>query len=171
MKTAIYPGSFDPITSGHLNIIRRAASIFDKLIVCVMVNAGKNPMFSLEERVDLIRRVTGDLPNVEIDCSNELLAEYARRRGSCVVVKGLRAVSDFESEFQMALLNRKINPDLDTMFLTADSQYMYLSSSMVKELGAYGGDLSDFLPKEIIPDFQARIESRKKTNSGGNNNG
>ena len=171
MKTAIYPGSFDPITSGHLNIIRSAASIFDKLIVCVMVNAGKNPMFSLEERVDLIRRVTGDLPNVEIDCSNELLAEYARRRGSCVVVKGLRAVSDFESEFQMALLNRKINPDLDTMFLTADSQYMYLSSSMVKELGAYGGDLSDFLPKEIIPDFQERIESRKKTNSGGNNNG
>ena len=171
MKTAIYPGSFDPITSGHLNIIRRAASIFDKLIVCVMVNAGKNPMFSLEERVDLIRRVTGDLPNVEIDCSNELLAEYARRRGSCVVVKGLRAVSDFESEFQMALLNRKINPDLDTMFLTADSQYMYLSSSMVKELGAYGGDLSDFLPKEIIPDFQDRIESRKKTISGGNNNG
>ena len=171
MKTAIYPGSFDPITSGHLNIIRRAASIFDKLIVCVMVNAGKNPMFSLEERVDLIRRVTGDLPNVEIDCSNELLAEYARRRGSCVVVKGLRAVSDFESEFQMALLNRKINPDLDTMFLTADSQYMYLSSSMVKELGAYGGDLSDFLPKEILPDFHERIESRKKTNSGGNNNG
>ena len=164
MKTAIYPGSFDPITSGHLNIIRRAASIFDKLIVCVMVNAGKNPMFSLEERVDLIRRVTGDLPNVEIDCSNELLAEYARRRGSCVVVKGLRAVSDFESEFQISLLNRKINPDLDTMFLTADSQYMYLSSSMVKELGAYGGDLSDFLPKEIIPDFQERIESRKKTN-------
>ena len=171
MKTAIYPGSFDPITSGHLNIIRRAASIFDKLIVCVMVNAGKNPMFSLEERVDLMRRVSGDLPNVEIDCSNELLAEYARRRGSCVVVKGLRAVSDFESEFQMALLNRKINPDLDTMFLTADSQYMYLSSSMVKELGAYGGDLSDFLPKEIIPDFQERIESRKKMNSGGNNNG
>ena len=171
MKTAIYPGSFDPITSGHLNIIRRAASIFDKLIVCVMGNAGKNPMFSLEERVDLIRRVPGDLPNLEIDCSNELLAEYARRRGSCVVVKGLRAVSDFESEFQMALLNRKINPDLDTMFLTADSQYMYLSSSMVKELCAYGGYLSDFLPKEIIPDFQERIESRKKTNSGGNNNG
>ena len=171
MKTAIYPGSFDPITSGHLNIIRRAASIFDKLIVCVMVNAGKNPMFSLEERVDLIRRGTGDLPNVEIDCSYELLAEYARRRGCCVVVKGLRAVSDFESEFQMALLNRKINPDLDTMFLTADSQNMYLSPSMVNELGAYGGDLSDFLPKEIIPDFQERIESRKKTNSGGNNNG
>ena len=161
MKTAIYPGSFDPITSGHLNIIRRASSIFDKLIVCVMVNAGKNPMFTQEERVELIRRVTGDLPNVEVDCSNELLAEYARQRGRCVIVKGLRAVSDFETEFQMALINHKINPDLDTMFLTADSQYMYLSSSMVKELGTYGVELSDLLPSEIIPDFQERIESRK----------
>lgn len=161
MKIAIYPGSFDPVTSGHLNIIRRASSIFDKLIVCVMVNAGKNPMFTLDERVDLIRRVTGDLPNVEVDCSNELLAEYARRRGSCVIVKGLRAVSDFETEFQMALINRKINPELDTMFLTADRKFMFLSSSMVKELGAYGVDLSDLLPVEIIPDFQARIESRK----------
>ena len=157
MKTAIYPGSFDPITSGHLNIIRRASNIFDKLIVCVMVNAGKNPMFSQEERVELIRRVTGDLPNVEIDCSNELLAEYARRRGSCVIVKGLRAVSDFENEFQMALINHKINPQLDTMFLTADSQYMYLSSSMVKELGNYGAELSDFLPEEIIPDFRRKL--------------
>ena len=162
MKTAIYPGSFDPVTSGHLNIIRRAANIFDKLIVCVMVNAGKNPMFTQDERVELIRRVTGDLPNVEVDGSNELLAEYARRRGSCVVVKGLRAGSDFETEFQMALVNRRINPDLDTMFLTADSQYMYLSSSMVKELGTYGVDLADFLPGEIIQDFQERIESRKK---------
>ena len=162
MKTAIYPGSFDPITSGHLNIIRRAANIFDKLIVCVMVNAGKNPMFTQEERVELIRRVTGYLPNVEVDSSSELLAEYARRRGICVVVKGLRAVSDFEAEFQMALVNRRINPDLDTMFLTADSKYMYLSSSVIKELGTYGTELSDFLPAEIIPDFQERIESRKK---------
>ena len=95
MKTAIYPGSFDPVTSGHLNIIRRAAGIFDKLIVCVMVNAGKNPMFTQDERVELIRRVTSDLPNVEVDASKELLAEYARRRGSCVVVKGLRAVSNY----------------------------------------------------------------------------
>ena len=164
MKTAIYPGSFDPITSGHLNIIRRAANIFDKLIVCVMVNAGKNPMFTQEERVELIRRVTGDLPNVEVDSSSELLAEYARRRGICVVVKGLRAVSDFEAEFQMALVNRRINPDLDTMFLTADSKYMYLSSSVIKELGTYGTELSDFLPAEIIPDFQERIESRKNRN-------
>lgn len=157
MKVAIYPGSFDPITSGHLNIIRRAANIFDKLIVCVMVNAGKNPMFTLEERVELIQRVTKDIPNLIVDSSNELLAEYARKQGSCVIVKGLRAVSDFENEFQMALVNRKINPDLDTMFLTADSEYMYMSSSMVKELGSYGVDLTDFLPKEIIPVFQRKL--------------
>ena len=167
MKIAIYPGSFDPVTSGHLNIIQRAAKIFDKLIVCVMVNAGKNPMFTLEERVSLIRRVTQDLPNVEVDSSSELLAEYAKRRGSCVIVKGLRASSDFENEFQMALINHKINPELDTMFLTAESQYMYLSSSTVKELGTYGVDLSDFLPGEIIPDFQERIEKRKHNTQGG----
>ena len=162
MKIAIYPGSFDPVTSGHLNIIQRAANIFDRLIVCVMVNAGKNPMFTLEERVELIRRVTHTLPNVEVDSSSELLADYAKRRGSCVIVKGLRAGSDFENEFQMALINHKINPELDTMFLTAESQYMYLSSSTFKELGAYGVDLSDFLPIEIIPDFQERIEKRNK---------
>lgn len=167
MKIAIYPGSFDPVTSGHLNIIQRAANIFDKLIVCVMVNAGKNPMFSLDERVALIRRVTQDLPNVEVDCSNELLANYAKRRGSCVIVKGLRAGSDFENEFQMSLINHKINPELDTMFLTASSEYMYLSSSTVKELGTYGVDLSDFLPAEIIPDFQERIEKRKNNIQGG----
>ena len=157
MQVAIYPGSFDPVTSGHLNIIRRAAKIFDKLIVCVMVNAGKSPMFNQAERVDLIRRVTEDLDNVEVDSSNELLADYAKRRGSCVIVKGLRAVSDFENEFQMALINRKINPDLDTMFLTADKEYMYMSSSVVKELGSYRANLSDFLPKEIIPEFQKKL--------------
>ena len=124
MKIAIYPGSFDPVTSGHLNIIRRAANIFDKLIVCVMVNAGKKPMFTQEERVDLIRRVTTDIPNVEVDCSDDLLAEYARKKGSCVIVKGLRAGTDFENEFQMALINHKINPNLDTMFLTAEHQHM-----------------------------------------------
>ena len=158
MKIAIYPGSFDPITSGHLNIIRRAAKIFDKVVVCVMVNAGKNPMFTLDERVELIRRVTSDIPNVEVDSSNELLANYAKKRNISVIVKGLRAGSDFENEFQMALINHKINPDLDTMFLTAESQYMYLSSSTVKELGHYGVNLSEFLPEEIIPDFQERIK-------------
>ncbi len=162
MKIAIYPGSFDPVTSGHLNIIRRAANIFDRLIVCVMVNGGKHPMFSLDERVELIRRVTADLPNVEIEGSDELLADYARRKGRCVIVKGLRAGSDFEYEFQMALINRKINPDLDTMFLTAEHQYTYLSSSTVKELGHYNVDLSDFLPEPIIPDFQKRINEQRQ---------
>ena len=159
MKNAIYPGSFDPVTIGHLNIIRRAAEIFDHLTVCVMVNAGKNPMFSLEERVALIQRVTRDLPNVDVDFSGELLAEYARKKGKCVIVKGLRAVSDFEYEFQMAAINHKLNPDLDTMFLTADHQYTYLSSSLVKELGHYGADLTDFLPPEIIPDFLEKMNA------------
>ena len=161
MKIAVYPGSFDPITSGHLNIIRRAANNFDKLIVCVMVNSGKNPMFTRQERVELIHRVTKDIPNVEVDSSDELLAEYARKKGCCVIVKGLRASSYFENEFQMALINRKLNPDLDTMFLTADSQYMYLSSSAVKELGAYNADLTDFIPDEIIPDFQNKLRNKK----------
>ena len=157
MKIAIYPGSFDPITSGHLNIIQRAANIFDKLIVCVMVNGAKSPMFTQQERVDMIRSVTSNIPNVDVDSSGELLAEYARRKGSCVIVKGLRAGSDFENEFQMALINHKINPDLDTMFLTSEHQYMYLSSSTVKELGGYDVDLADFLPQQIIPVFKKRI--------------
>ena len=165
MKIAIYPGSFDPVTIGHLNIIRRAADIFDKLTVCVMVNAGKNPMFTLEERVELIRKVTDGIPNLAVDCSDELLSEYARRKGSCVIVKGLRAGSDFENEFQMAMVNRKINPELDAMFLTAEHQYMYMSSSMVKELGSYHVDLSDFLPEQIIPDFKNRIAT---IHQGGN---
>lgn len=157
MKIAIYPGSFDPITSGHLNIIQRASKIFDRLIVCVMINSAKNPMFSREERVNMIRTVVGNIPNVEVDSSAELLAEYAKRKGSCVIIKGLRAGSDFENEFQMALVNHKLNPGLDTMFLTSEAQYMYLSSSMVKELGSYDVDLTDFLPEEIIPDFKQRI--------------
>ena len=165
MKIAIYPGSFDPITSGHLDIIQRCAAIFDKLIVCVMVNGSKTPMFSLDERVELIQRVTKDIPNVTVDSSDKLLADYARKKGKCVIVKGLRAGSDFENEFQMALINRKINPDLDTMFLTSDHQFMYLSSSVVKELGRYEVDLSDFLPEAIIPDFQMRIN---KIRQGGN---
>ena len=165
MKIAIYPGSFDPITSGHLNIIRRASQIFDQLIVCVMVNATKSPMFSQDERVSMIRKVVGDLHNVEVDASRELLAEYAKRKGGCVIVKGLRAGSDFENEFQMALINHKINPNLDTMFLTSEHQYMYLSSSTVKELGGYDVDLSDFLPAQIIPEFKQRIADIRQ---GGN---
>ena len=162
MKIAIYPGSFDPVTSGHLNIIQRAAKIFDKLIVCVMVNAGKNPMFTQDERVELIRRVTADLSNVEVDCSDELLADYAKRRNSQVIVKGLRAGSDFENEFQMALINRKINPDLDTMFLSADQQYISLSSSMVKEVAAFGGDISQLVPALVADKVNEKMKEKRR---------
>ena len=165
MKVAIYPGSFDPITSGHLNIIRRAANIFDKLIVCVMVNGTKSPLFTQQERVQMIQGVVSDIPNVEVDSSCDLLAEYARQKGSCVIVKGLRAGSDFENEFSMAIINHKINPNLDTMFLTAEHQYMYLSSSTVKELANYDVDLSEFLPEQIIPVFKQRIADVRQ---GGN---
>lgn len=161
MKTAIYPGSFDPITLGHLNIITRAASIFDKLIVCVGYNAKKNPMFTAEERVQLIRNATKDLDNVEVIASDELLALFAKKHGACTIVKGLRAVSDFESEFTMSLINKKLNPELDTMFLTAEEKFMYLSSSAVKELGRYDVDLSDFLPAEVIDEFKARLNARR----------
>ena len=157
MKTAIYPGSFDPVTNGHLNIIQRAAKSFDRLIVCVMFNVDKHPMFYAAERVELIRRVTADIPNVEVMFSDKLLADFAREQGSSIIVKGLRAVSDFEREFQMALVNHKLNPGLDTMFLTAEHQFMYLSSSAVKELGRYDVALEDFLPAAIIPDFKARM--------------
>lgn len=165
MNIGIYPGSFDPVTTGHVNIMERAAKIFDRLIVCVMVNAGKNPMFTLEERVKLIKRVTAHIPNIEVDCSDMLLADYARHKQCNVIVKGLRAGSDFENEFQMAMINRKINPQLDTMFLTADHQYMSLSSSAVKELGQYNVDLSEFLPQEIIEIFRKRIQEKRQ---GGN---
>ncbi len=162
MNTAIYPGSFDPVTNGHLNIIRRAAKSFDRLIVCVMVNHDKRPMFTAEERVELLRRVTADIPNVEIAHSDRLLAEFARERGCGVIVKGLRAMSDFEREFQMALINRKLNPGLDTMFLTAEHQFMYLSSSIVKEMGRYDADLREFLPEQIIDDFRSRLAELNK---------
>ena len=168
MKTAIYPGSFDPVTNGHLNIIQRAAKSFDWLIVCVMFNVDKHPMFSAQERVELIRRVTADIPNVEVMFSDKLLADFAREQGSSIIVKGLRAVSDFEREFQMALVNHKLNPGLDTMFLTAEHQFMYLSSSAVKELGRYDVALEDFLPAAIIPDFKARMAGQIR---GGHSNG
>jgi len=161
MTTAIYPGSFDPITLGHLNIIRRAAQIFDDVVVCVVVNSDKNPMFSLEERVELITRVVKRLPNVRVETFSGLLAEYAERYENAVIVKGLRAVSDFEAEFQMALINKKINAKLDTLFLTASEKYTYLSSSVVKEMARYGVDLSEFVPVEIIKDVQEKSRNRR----------
>ena len=163
MSTAIYPGSFDPVTLGPLNIIKRAAACFDKLIVCVMVNSEKvnRGLFTPEERVELIRRVVAKLPNVEADCSSTLIAEYARQKRACTLVKGLRAVSDYENELQMALINRKLNPRLETMFLPSSAKYTYVSSSMVKEMARYGAELSDFVPREIIGDVQRKMDSRR----------
>ena len=162
MTLAIYPGSFDPITLGHLNIIKRAALCFDKLIVCVMVNSQKNGLFTPEERVELIRRVVSQLPNVEVDASSILLAEYAKQRRARVIVKGLRAVSDFEAEVQMSVINRKLNPNVDTMFLPSHEKYTYLSSTVVKEMVRYGVELSDFLPREIIQDVKKKTEESRR---------
>lgn len=167
MKTAIYPGSFDPITLGHLNIIKRAALCFDKLIVCVMVNSQKNGLFTPDERVELIRRVVSQLPNVEVDASSVLLAEYARQRRARVIVKGLRAVSDFESEVQMAVVNRKLNPNVDTMFLPSNEKYTYLSSTVVKEMVRYGVELSDFIPREIIEDVKRKAVQKQRPEENG----
>ena len=161
MTTAIYPGSFDPITLGHLNIIRRASKIFDKVVVCVMVNSSKSPMFSLEERMELIERVVKRFPNVSVDTSDILLAEYAKRYEGAVLVKGLRAVSDFESEFQMAIINNKLNHNLETVFLTSSEKYTYISSSVVKEMARYGTDLKEFVPKEILNDVIERSKNRR----------
>ena len=158
MRRAIYPGSFDPVTLGHLDIIKRAAAIFDELIVCVCINSAKDSgLFSPEERVELIRKVTEDLPNVRVDCSRELVVDYARRNRSRVLVKGLRAVSDYEAEIQMAMINAKLNPKLDTVFLYTRPKYAYLSSTVVKELARYGADLSDFVPRQIIGEVCAKM--------------
>ena len=156
MRTAIYPGSFDPVTLGHQDIIRRAAAVFDRLIVAVMHNQNKTPMFSVEERMDFLRRTTGGLDNVEIASFNGLLADYARRQGACAIIKGLRAVSDFEYEFQMALANRKLNPELETVFLMTSAEYMYLSSSVVKDIAVHGGSVAGFVPEELMEDIMLR---------------
>lgn len=159
---AVYPGSFDPITLGHLNVIKRAAALFDKVIVCVMVNSEKSGLFTRDERVELIRRVLNgaNLNNVEVDSSQILVAHYAKEKGARTLIKGLRAVSDYESEVQMAMVNQKLNHQLDTLFFPSNEKYTYLSSTVVKEMARYGADLSDFLPREIIADIQERIQEK-----------
>ncbi len=159
MSIAICPGSFDPITLGHLNIIRRTAQIFDQVIVCVMHNANKpNPMFTVDEKVDMVRRAVSRYPNVSVDCFSGLLAEYARQYEGAVIVKGLRAASDFEYEFQMNLINKKINPALETMFLTASEKYTFLSSSVVREMAVYGADLTGLVPNEIMDEIYKKAQ-------------
>ena len=160
-RTAICPGSFDPITVGHIDIIKRAATMFDKIIVVVMKNPNKNSgAFTPEERKELIIKTVGDIPNVEVDIYDGLLADYAKIKNACAIIKGLRAVSDFEYEFQMALANKKLNPDVETVFVTAGADYMYLSSSIVKQVCELGGDVSKFVPAVVYDDIVKRI--RKK---------
>ena len=156
-KKAICPGSFDPVTVGHLDIVGRAAQLFDEVVVVVMNNSAKTPLFSADERVDMLKKVTADMPNVSVDRYDGLLADYAKEKDANVVVKGLRAVSDFEYEFQMALTNKKLNHELDTVFLTTKAENMYLSSSLVRQVGAMGGDISEFVPAEIKEQVLARL--------------
>ena len=162
-RIAICPGSFDPITLGHLNIIRRSAKIFDEVVVCVMLNATKtSPMFSIDERVGMVRRAVMRYPNVRVETADVLLAEYARRFENAVIVNGLRAASDFDYEFQMNLINKKINPDLETMFLTASEKYTFLSSSVVREMATYGADLTGLVPTELIPEIEEKAKLWRK---------
>jgi len=158
VSIAVYPGSFDPVTLGHLNIIRRAASIFDELYVCVMVNSDKKPLFTREEREDFIRRATERFPNVHAQSSDKLLVEYMEQRKAKVIIKGLRAVSDFDKEFQVALINKNLKPDIETLFMPSSEKYTYISSSAVKEMTRYGADLKAFVPHEIIDDVMSKVE-------------
>ena len=157
MKSVIYPGSFDPITLGHLDVICRAVNIFGSLTVAVLYNPRKKASFTPEERVEMIRRVTAGMP-VTVLSSDKLLVDFAREIGCEVAVKGLRAISDFEHEFQMALTNRKMSPTLDTVYLNTSLEFLYLSSSLIKEVGRMGGDVAPFLPPEIADDVIRRIK-------------
>ncbi len=160
-SVAVCPGSFDPITVGHLDIISRSAKMFDKVIVVVLINSKKaGGMFTLEERVDFIKRSTAHIPNVEVDFYDGLLADYAVKKGAVAIVKGLRVLSDYEDEFKQALTNKKLAEDVETVFLVTNTEYMFLSSSVVKEVGNFGGDISDFVPPEIKQDIIDRIGER-----------
>lgn len=149
MKIAIYPGSFDPMTFGHLDIIERSSKMVDKLYVSVLINSAKNPLFSIDERVSMIKEMTSHLSNVEVTAFGGLLVDYAKEMDASIIVRGLRAVTDFEYELQIAQTNRIVNPDVDTIFLTTSLEYSYLSSTIVKEVASYAGDISQFVPEKI----------------------
>lgn len=149
MKTVICPGSFDPVTKGHMDIIERASKLFDKVVVAVLNNVSKHPCFTIDERIALLKETTKHLDNIEIETFDGLLVDFAKLRGASAVVKGLRAVTDFEYEFQMSMINKKLCPEIETIFLNTSQEYMYLSSSVVKQIAAAGGDISMFVPEEI----------------------
>ena len=159
-RIAVCPGSFDPITFGHLDIIRRASQLFDQVVVLISVNTAKKPSFTEYERMMMIRKNTEEFDNVIIDVLDGLLADYVKKIGAVAIVKGLRAVSDFEYEFQMALTNKKLNPNLETLFLTAEADSMYLSSSMVREIASMGGDISNFVPACIHDRIVERLKNK-----------
>ncbi|MGM9630835.1 pantetheine-phosphate adenylyltransferase [Butyricicoccus sp.] len=161
MRIGVYPGSFDPATLGHLDIIRRASRLFDKLIVAPMINGEKHSSFTMEEKVDFLQRMTRDLPNVEVESFSGLLADYVKEKNACAIVKGLRAVSDFEYEFQMALANKKLNPDVDTVFLMTGQKYLFLSSTIVRDIARHGGDITGFVPEEIREDIMKKLDRTK----------
>ena len=161
MIRAIYPGSFDPVTLGHLDIIRRASRTVNELIVGVLNNGGKTPLFTAEERVEMLREVTKDIPNVKVMSFSGLLVDFAKHTDSTVVVRGLRAISDFDYELQMAQTNRKMNPQVDTMFLATSLEYAYLSSSTVKEVAFFDGDIREFVPELVVEKVRERVKERK----------
>lgn len=162
MRRAVYPGSFDPVTKGHLDIIQRASAIVDELVVGVLNNNEKTPLFSVEERVKMLIDVTGHIPNVRVEAFSGLSVEFVKKCGASFLVRGLRAVTDFEYELQMAQTNRSIAGDVDTLFLTTALNYAYISSTIVKEVAFYGGDISGFVPASIVPLVQAKICDRKR---------
>jgi pantetheine-phosphate adenylyltransferase len=158
LKVAVYPGSFDPVTNGHLDIIRRAAKQFDRLIVAVLNNTSKNPLFTLDERMKLLREVTTDIPNVEVDGFRDLLINYMAQKKAHVIVRGLRAVSDFEYELQLASANHKLSPEIETFFMMTNPQYSFLSSSIVKEIAKFHGPVTDLVPPSIEVALREKYE-------------
>ena len=162
MTTAVYPGSFDPVTNGHLDVISRGAELFDKVIVGVLHNSTKSPLFSVEERVNILEKATKDIPNVVIRPFDGLSVNFARENNAQVIVRGLRAVTDFEYELQMAQTNRVLAPDVDTVFLTTSLEYAYVSSTIMKEVARFGGDLSSFAPAEIIQELLLKMQEKDK---------